>query len=100
MIKEQEQAIKTLENFIDYFQTLIKQADKANDDAFDKEQAEQNIKDFQIAIQVIKDFDKMKDIAIDLLRENGALIEKLKSLEVDRNKMLYHHSWFSDNGDT
>ena len=61
MTKEHEQAIKNLESFIDHFHTNIKQAEKANDNAFGREQAKHDIKDFQIAIQAIKDLEKYRE---------------------------------------
>ena len=83
MTKEHEQAIKNLESFIDHFHTNIKKAEKANDCAFDFTQAEYDIMTFGIAIQAIKDLDKMNGIALDLASENDDLIEKLDSIRAE-----------------
>ena len=49
-----KEAIENLEEFIDHFQTQIKQAKKANDKAFDIERAEYDIETFKIAISSLK----------------------------------------------
>ena len=94
MTKDQENAIKNLESFIDHFQTLIKQADKANDEAFDREKAEQDIIDFKIAIQSIIDLDKMNGIALDLASENDDLIEKLDAIRAEIAEMIEQETIF------
>lgn len=48
-----EQAIENLKEFIDHFQTQIKQAKSVNDECFDFERAERDIQTFEMAIKAL-----------------------------------------------
>ena len=52
-----EKEIKTLNEFIDHFQTQIKQAEIAKDKSFDIERAKEDIKCFETAIKALKGVD-------------------------------------------
>lgn len=48
-----EQAIENLKEFIDHFQTQIRQAQAVDDKAFDVERAERDIQTFEMAIKAL-----------------------------------------------
>ena len=47
------QAIENLKEFIDHFQTQIKQANAVGDKSFDIERAERDIQTFEMAIRAL-----------------------------------------------
>ena len=49
-----KEAIETFQEFIDHFQTEIRQAEKANDKAFDREMAERDIEAFKMAVKALE----------------------------------------------
>ena len=57
-----KESIETLKEFIDHFQTQIKQAESVNDKAFDKDRAERDIEAFGTAIKALEQQDKIKAI--------------------------------------
>ena len=75
-----EESIKNLNEFIDHFQTQIKQAQAVNDTAFDIERAERDIQTFDMAIKALEQepktdvLDKIRN-EIDGIEINGQVDE-------------------------